>query len=222
MWPGETVFCLASGPTLTRGTCDKIRGRKTIAVNLSCLLAPWADILYFTDAAWYEQWKDLAASWSGIVVTLSRRAKLDLDSLAFRERGPVRVHRIKARGDPSLPPSRKDGRPGFPPPGSPEIQLGRSSGHTAISLAIALGASRVVMLGYDMRVVNGREHFHPEYGEPRYPDIYARAFVPCFDGWNQAALASHVEVLNATAGSAVLEFPFVDLEQFLRASNRAR
>jgi hypothetical protein len=76
----------------------------------------------------------------------------------------------------------------FPPLGHHSIRQGRSSGHTAISLAIALGASRVVMLGFDMRFVDGREHHHSEYKGPRDMQLYEREFVPGFEGWNAAAL----------------------------------
>ena len=118
---------------------------------------------------------------------------------------PDKILRVKGEGDPVFPPDFAS-RP---------IQQGRSSGHTAIALAIALGASVVVLLGYDMRVVDGREHHHAEYTEPRDLEQYERDFVPAFAGWDEAALKVGVQVFNCTPGSALLEFPFRNLDDVL-------
>lgn len=198
LFRGETVFCLASGPSLTQQVCDRIRGRRAIVVNSSAPLAPWADVLYFTDGGWYEPRREMVANWGGLVISMSRAAKAEQ---------PDKVWRVQGEGDPQFPPNFARG-PGV-------IQQGRSSGHTAVSLAIALGAARVVLLGYDMRFVEGREHCHQEYKGPRDVDIYEREFIPCFAGWNEAARAVGVDVVNATEGSALKEFRFMSLEEAL-------
>ncbi|EJN11848.1 hypothetical protein PMI42_04863 [Bradyrhizobium sp. YR681] len=200
LFKGETIFCLASGPSLTADICARIRGRRTIAINSSAVLAPWASVLFFTDSSWYEARRDLVANWCGLVISMSRTAKREL---------PDKVKRVQGEGDPQA-------LPGFSR-GPHVIQQGRSSGHTAVSLAIALGASRVVLLGYDMRFVAGREHCHDEYkGSARDAEIYSREFVPGFAGWDEAARAVGVEVVNATEGSAVKEFRFAPLDDVLR------
>jgi len=199
MWRGETAFVLASGPSLTRAICDRLLGRHVIAVNSSCMLAPHAEVLYFTDSSWYEQRRDLVANWPRLVVSMSKTAKREL---------PDKVRRVKGSGDPSFPPR-------FPPPGSATIQQGRSSGHTAVSLAIAFRPALVVLLGFDMRLVNGREHHHAEYSGVRDLDQYRRDFVPAFNGWNTAAIDVGVRVVNATPGSALTEFPMVSLDEMM-------
>ncbi|MCK1568982.1 hypothetical protein IVB08_34555 [Bradyrhizobium sp. 173] len=201
LFKGETIFCLASGPSLTAEICQRVRGRRAIAVNSSAVLAPWADVLFFTDSGWYEPRRDLVANWAGLVISMSRTAKREL---------PDKVKRVQGEGDPQA-------LPGFSR-GPHVIQQGRSSGHTAVSLAIALGAARVVLLGYDMRFVGGREHCHDEYKGPRDVEIYQREFVPGFAGWDEAARAVGVEVVNATEGSALKEFRFASLNDILRSA----
>lgn len=198
LFSGETIFCLASGPSLSREICERVRGRRRIVVNTSCRLAPDADVLFFTDSAWYEPRREIVKNWPGHVMSMSRTAKREL---------PDKVKRIQGCGDPMFPPVFRLG--------APFIQQGRTSGHTAVSLAISLGAARVVLLGYDMRVVDGREHHHNEYEGPRDLGQYASDFVPAFNGWYQAALRVGAEIINCTSGSAVTEFPFTDLEQVL-------
>lgn len=225
---GETVVCIASGPSLTPEICARVcaaqlAGKcRVIVVNSSCALAPWADVLYFTDSGWYSDRRGLVKDWPGLVVSMSRLAARELNAPGEPTVcGRSRVLRVKGCGDPDAPPRVRVAAgvlpkvPGFPDLGSPEIQQGRSSGHTAVSLAVAMGASRVLMVGYDMQVVNGREHHHQEYKGPRDLAIYQNEFQRGFTGWNEAAVASGVEVLNCTHGSAVTEFPFADLDEAL-------
>lgn len=228
LFAGETVVCIASGPSLTQDICERVRqaraaGRcKAIVVNSSCMWAPWADVLFFTDSGWYDARKQLVADWPGLVVSMSRQAARELNAPGMPlHAGRPRILRVKGCGDPDAPPRVRvaDGVlpkvPGFPDLGAGEIQQGRSSGHSAVSLAIAMAASRVLLVGYDMQVVNGREHHHNEYKGPRDLDIYKNEFQRAFRGWNEAALASGVEILNCTHGSAVTEFPFADLDEVL-------
>ena len=185
LFKGETVFCLASGPSLTQEVVDKVRGRgRVIAVNSSVYLAPWADVLFFTDSGWFEhgrdpalcglhgddRWprRDFVEAFPGLVVSMSRSAKRVL---------PDKVKRIKGRGQPT------DNPPRFPAPGSPEIHGGRTSGHTAISLAIGMGATRIVMLGYDMRLIPiepapGMVWFDPQPGTPEEREILSKSSHP--------------------------------------------
>lgn len=188
---GQTVFVLASGPSLTQEVCDHLCGRPAIVINKSFRLAPWASVWFFTDGWIFESHREDVANWAGEIITLSRAAKREM---------PDRVKRV-----------RGEWTKGFPPLGSPVIRQGRSSGHTAVSLAVALGSARIVLLGFDMRMVEGREHHHAEYTGPRDLDIYQREFVPAFAGWNADAEQAGVRILNCTPGSAVTEFPFADL-----------
>lgn len=53
---------LATGPSLTQTVVDAVRGRaKVIAVSDAYRLAPWADALVSTDAAWWKAHPDALA-----------------------------------------------------------------------------------------------------------------------------------------------------------------
>ncbi len=75
----------------------------------------------------------------------------------------------------------------------------------AISIAAALGAVRIVLLGFDMRVVDGRSNYHDGYGHID-DNLYAHDFLPWFKGWRQMAERAGIEILNATPDSALDEF----------------
>jgi hypothetical protein len=241
IFSGETVFCLACGPSVPDDIAEKLKGKRVIAVNTAVYKVPEADVLFFTDAGWFEQFgedggrnkllsgkpgndvwprREFVERFPGLVVSFAPVTKRVLDdpSNPYPMARKPRVCRIKSCGAPTAQPKwlgAKTFEPRFPPIGNREIWGGRSSGHTAISLAIAMGAKRVCLIGYDMRLVEGKEHFHSDYRGGRDLSIYANEFVPGFNGWNESAWASGVEVLNCTPGSAVSEFAFADLEDAL-------
>lgn len=193
LFAGATVYILASGPSLTPEIAARVRGRPCIAVKATAAtLAPWADIWFSGDGAELGQYAAEAAGFLGLLVTQSRRPEV-----------PPNAKRIRAELS-----------AGFPPP--PLVRQGRSSGHTAVALAVAMRAARAALCGFDMRAVDGREHHHPPRpGRTVDPGIYAREYVPAFRGWHAAGLAAGCEIVNATEGSAIDEFPRVRLEDVL-------
>lgn len=197
-WAGETVFVLGCGPSLSSAVVEGLRGRRVLAVNSSFRLAPFSDAVYFTDLGWFEgRWEDgsprrTAIEKSGALLVTSNQM--------VKRRAPERICRVSVL--PGAPFRR----------GSLPIRQGRSSGHTAVGLAGALGAKRIVLLGFDMRFVGGRSHFHDEYAA-KDEKLYRSDFAPSFRGWAAAARTAGIEILNATTGSALSEFPLVHIEE---------
>lgn len=56
LWAGQTVVCIASGPSLVREDCDRIamEGLLTIAVNSSWEMARFCHVIYAGDSAWWR------------------------------------------------------------------------------------------------------------------------------------------------------------------------
>lgn len=197
LWQGETVFLLGGGPSLRDFDCSRLRGRRVMAINQSCDLAPWADALFFTDHSWFLDNRDAVMAWPGLVFTVSRAAKRE---------APERLLRPPFVTAPDF----------AVPPGS--ARLGRSSGHSGIGLLQALGVARIVLLGFDMRLADGRSHHHDRY---RHDDeaLYREDMLPAFAGWREAAERVGLEILNATPGSALLEFEPADIDEVLCAAS---
>ncbi|WP_376993378.1 hypothetical protein [Azospirillum himalayense] len=189
---GQDVYAIGGGPSLRGFDFGRLRGRRVIACNAAGYSLPWADVLLFHDNSFFETNRPLIDGWPGLAVTASRAAKAASDRL-------LRVELVE--------------RPDFTV-GQPVLKLGASSGHTAVSLAIAMGARRVVLLGYDMRKVDGVTHWHDRYTVA--DDPYSGVFRDGWRGFNVAALAVGVEVLNATPGSALDEFRRVNIDDILR------
>lgn len=57
-WLNRTVACIASGPSLQLSDVEAIRAARipTLVCNNNFRLAPWADLLYAMDAAWWRHY----------------------------------------------------------------------------------------------------------------------------------------------------------------------
>jgi len=194
IFTGATVFCLAGGPSLLDFDFASLAGKRVIAVNEAIKAYPAADVLYFWDDTWFVRNQALVHYRAGLTVTGSRMAAQQCERLRY----------IELQADAPLQ------------AGAQTVRKGRSSGHTAIALAVACGASRVVLLGYDMRMSAGRSHFHDAYSAQDEARM-AKDWLPAFRGWRKDAEAAGVAIVNATPGSALREFPAVDAAAELAA-----
>lgn len=181
-----TCFVLGSGPSLDRETVARLEGRHVIAVNNSYQLAPFAD-LFFNDDNWFQNHRADIEGLRGRVFSTSYKAAQEC----------AKVQYVSA-----------EFRDEFPAPGI--IRNGKCSGQKAIGLAVSLGARRIVLLGFDMREVDGRTHFHDEYRNE--PSRYSDYFIPHFAGWRESAARIGVSIVNATPKSALTEFPMTCLD----------
>lgn len=87
-----------------------------------------------------------------------------------------------------------------------------NSGIGAIALAILGGAEKVILLGYDCKVTNGKTHWHGKHpshlADARRIDEWPALF-------EQFARNVTIPVVNATVDTALKAFPRVKLEDVL-------
>lgn len=220
-WSGATVAILGGGPSLSQKQIDNVRDARfdrsrelrVIAINCAYQAAPWADLLYFCDYNRFWLWhRDRAGfrAFAGTKVALEHK------------HGPAEqpAHDEFLRRDPGALILRHYGvGPGLC--GLRDgVHTGRNSGYQAINLAFHLGAARIVLLGYDMRSVNGRTHWHSEYRHEDPPSAYANQMLPCFPALAGDLAKQGVEVLNATPASALTCFRVVDQGDIFAAAPR--
>lgn len=225
-WAGETVAILGGGPSLTQAQVDACRGRcRAIAVNNAYQLAPWADLLYFSDEVWWC-WHHGGVenrTVNGIGQCIQHKGdpryhafagrKVALSNAAtFRREPAVRILQ-NYEAQPGLC-EIKDG-----------VYTGRSSGYQAINLAAHLGARRILLLGFDMRAVAGRTHWHsgtPDaHRRPTAASDLEHAMLPHFQTLVAPCAARGIEIVNCTPGSAIACFPRATLDEALAASGSA-
>lgn len=173
---------------------EAVRQWPLIAVNDVYRIAPWAVALVAADASWWhvhngaqdfvgEQWSIEHSTWD-----------------RYRERWP-RVKRLRNTGDVGV-----DTNP-------TALRTGRNSGYLALGLAVHYGATRIVLLGYDMQATKGgKRHFfgnHP--GAMNQASPY-HAFRERYEQSAPAFAALGIDVINCTRATALTCFRRVPLE----------
>lgn len=192
-WTGETCVIVAAGPSAKDARLDLVRGRaKVLAINESWRLCPWADALYAHDYSW---WSRSAPDFGGLKITGQERAarEFGLEHVKVRSQ----VHTI------SLDPG--------------EVGSGGNSGFQGLNLAVLFGASRIVLVGFDMRWSEGL-HWHG-----RHPKGLNNPSAELVETWRKrldavapALRGMGVEILNASPSSALTAYSMADLGEVFK------
>jgi hypothetical protein len=134
---------LASGPSLTEEDVALVKrwkekqiDRTVCVVNTTFRAAPWADVLYACDRQWWDAYGSELSEFKG---------KRYCYAQGGERWGATRIVGHQGGG--------LCNRPG-------EIRTGGNSGHQAIHLAYNLGATRIILLGFDMGHSAGKSHWH--------------------------------------------------------------
>ncbi len=187
--------CIATGPSLTVADCERVRACgdrvNTIVINDNYRIAPWARHLYACDGRWWAVHKEsVFRSFSGSKWTQDPGFK---DDPAFNF-----IRSIEGTGlaDDAL------------------VQ-GNNSGYQAINLAYVLGASRVILLGYDMR--GQGEHWFGRHDQSKGlgANTDYSTFVRHFEQMQPQDYG--LEVINCSRESALECFPRMRLREALAA-----
>lgn len=188
-WHGRAVAVIASGPSVQKQEVASLRGRlPVLAIKENYDLAPWADVVYGCDAAWWKNRNGLK-TYHGLKVS----ATLDL-RLYFKDLNYVTLE-------------KHDDRIRLDPLGT--VGAGGNSGFQAVNLAVQFGATRLLLIGFDMNHHTRQPHWYGRNNGPgrTNPDHNN------YDRWRRAFTQSTpilekagVEVVNASPMSALTCF----------------
>jgi hypothetical protein len=193
-WRGQTCVIIASGPSAAKAGIETAKGRaKTIAINSSWRLAPWADILYACDYAWWKNHKGVP-EFKGLKVSQDPEA-----CRAFKNIN--RVECVRARDDMLLT------RPA-------QIGWGGNSGFHAVNLAAQFGAAKVVLVGYDLRLDLGL-HWHEKHQGNNPMTKNVERWRRAIDNAMPVFAALGIPVINASPVSALVSYPKMTLAEAL-------
>jgi hypothetical protein len=209
LWPGETFVCIASGPSLTREDVEAVRGRaRVIAVNRSIELAPWADVWYAADAQFWK-WVYRSIGDYAPVTAIAERyegRKYTVTKESTKWPGVTLLGRGSSDGL-SLDPMK--------------ICLGGNSGYQAINLAVLLGASRIVLLGYDMQLgTRGKRHWHSDH-PPAFMNSPLQTFRQHFPTLVRPLKDAGVSIVNCSRATALTCFERQTIEDVFPVSVEA-
>lgn len=181
-------FIIGGGPSINDIDLSKIKKEFVIGINAAYKLGDFIDIWFFADTKFYNNNKEATTKWKNRIVSLSPKTK-NIKKIEYYPRyreGPLSPFPDKI---------------GFP-------SKGANSGASAIDLAIKEGFKEIILLGYDMKVVNGRHNFHNDYKNNPVETIYNK-FSKVFD--DMLPLPDGITVLNANPNSNLHTFPKITL-----------
>lgn len=205
LYPGETAVIFATGPSLTADVVDLVlpyamgwggaKRVRTIGINDAYRVVPYLDVVYACDPAWWEVHMDDKRGW---IRDYAAESKWTQDKACADRYGLSYVE--------------GDGHPGLYDKDRTRIHFGGNSGYQAINLAVHMGFSRMLLVGYDMRIVEQRGHFFGDHPRPLARQSNYNGFVRNFDSIQRVY---RDRIVNCTPGSALKAFQHADLEQTL-------
>jgi len=197
--------CIASGPSLTPEDVDAVRDKaRTIVINDSYRLAPWADALYAADLKWWHVHHE--------------RAKQDFDGRMYsiedtgdrkNPRIAEQLYGVKVYGQERVKEVLHTGLSRVPG----VLRLGGLSGYQAINLAYLWGAKVILLLGYDLQLTGGQRHWFGDHkdGLTNSSDYDKR--IRHFKTINPTDYG--IEIINCSRQTAMQCFPRMTIQEAL-------
>jgi hypothetical protein len=182
---------------------EAIHDKHVIGTNLAYKLGDWVSVLYFADASWYRNNMNALTTFKNLKVTDVRRVKNRPPTEAENHKNIKKLVRSNDEGlstDPEV------------------LNWNKNSGAAAINLAVLFGATRILLLGFDMKPNGaGATHWHagdPCYLKPTRARNFER-FQSRFPRIAEDAKELGVEILNVNENSAINEFEKVHIKEVL-------
>jgi uncharacterized Rossmann fold enzyme len=187
----KRCFIIGGGPSIANTNLDLIKKEFVIGVNMAYKLGTWIDIWMFGDSDIYKNNKEAIEKWPNRIVSCAGAAK---NNKKIEHYYRCRKHNI----------CFEEKHLAFP-------NVGANSGATAINFAIREGFEQVILLGFDMRIVDGKHHYHNYYKTQPRDDAYKRFLLH----FVEIAKEAKIEIINATPDSALNVFPKARLEDIV-------
>lgn len=195
-WSDKPIIILASGPSAKDAPFDIIEDRaRVIAVNNSWTLYPRSDALFACDYEWYKANRG-APDFAGLKITSDNRTL---------HRWPEVKYAKRIRGYDTILVSQKG-----------VIGWGGNSGFQAINLAVHMGAKKIILIGFDMRIDKGL-HWHG-----RHEGRLSNPTTGAVDRWRRVTDAAYAQLsslgisaYNCSPVSELAAYPKVSLEEAL-------
>jgi hypothetical protein len=141
--------------------------------------APWADVLFSADAKWWREYRARAMGFAGLKVSMQNGLTLDgVHQLSLSGRGPY------------------DARP-------THLAAGGNSGYGAVHVAAHFGATRILLVGFDMRQDGKRRHYYGSHPPALNSMGRFATWIKQMRALSTALAAKGVTLVQCTPGSGL-------------------
>lgn len=157
---------------------------------------PWADVGYACDMAWWQRYIGQTDDFAGL--------KLSVDKSAIKKFPEIQQVGLN-KGDDRLE-LMKLGTVGW----------AGNSGFHCLNLAVQFGASKIILVGYDMTITHGL-HWHGKHpsGMNNPTERNVARWRRCVDAAAEVIEAMGIKVINASPISALQNYPKMTLMEAL-------
>lgn len=213
IWKGETVFIIGGGPSLRGMEFKSLHGERVIGCNDAYRMgydsifhnqglfplrpySSWIQVILFGDNCWFAHHRD---------EIIKQYERYFFISMASQNPNCETVHWMKRQPE------------GLTTRESKKIGWNKSTGAGAINLALLLGAKRVVLLGFDMKMGDENQaNWHVNEVNTPIPSDYVK-FAEGMETIAKELSEKYpdAEILNAGPDSALECFTKVTLESTL-------
>ena len=167
-----------------------------IGVNMAYQLGDWVDICFFGDYGFFKKQKKGLSQFTGMTATCAKGVDVSWVKYLHKNR-------------------RKDYGITYAPG---QISWNRNSGASAINLAVHLGVKQIILLGFDMRLDEGKnQHWHKCYTTNiKTVGHSLQAHLKGFPAIAEDLKKENIEVLNASPHSKIQEFKKLTIRECLK------
>jgi hypothetical protein len=206
----ESVIREESTPAAYSPYMSAIHDRHIIAINVAYLIGTWIDMVFFGDNRLYITHRENLAQFPGLKVACNPK----LRSPRYQREENIKYvprdkqHKLGISDNPCT------------------VSWNHNSGAAAISVAANMGARRIILLGFDMKLSeDGKQHWHSLYrvrrmkgrNEVKAPLIHLpfKRHLRCFPHIAKDARRRGIEIINASPDSAIENFRKLSVNQIL-------
>jgi len=197
-WKGKPCFIVGGGPSLETFPFEKLKGHRTIGVNLA--FTKFIPTIAFSMDSRFLKW--LETGQYGPAVTkrfeemVSYRVMLETYPSNFpRLVFALPVFQNYSAGHWAMTYSMHEG-----------LGHGNNSGYAALNLAVCLQADPIYLLGFDMKHTESRTHWHDGHPKEQMKKHIA-TFPKYFDWGAQKLKKAGIRVINLNYESGLTCFP---------------
>jgi hypothetical protein len=199
LWHSEICYILGGGPSLANFDVSLLNGKHVISVNNAYKLAYFSEVLFWGNCWWFEQHRKHLETFPGMMITTCQY-EINLPQRVMHVR--QQLNRFGLGANCGL------------------LTWNLNAGACAVDLAVQLGATTVVLLGYDMRQIDGRNNWHDDHKTSLDPNWNPyEEFLLAWPYIAHDAQEMGIQIINATPGSGIDMFPIVDPHELMGDAN---
>lgn len=218
IWANQTVYIFGGGPSfptlLKEVGLSVFAEKRVIGCNDTYRMgSEFVDVCFFGDWAWYLKHRDGEG-----ISSASKDAPYMKACSCLKEFSGLKVTNqqrlMHTKDEGILVVARRDNELCLNEP----TQMGwfRNSGAAAVNLAIKMGASTIVMMGFDMKIVGGKQNWYPNHlrGQRNNPGAITR-HIQGFQKLYKAVQKEcpNVRIFNATEDSGLTFIPHLSIRE---------